>query len=307
MNYAPIALFVYNRPEHTKNILDSLAKNKLSKESSLYIYCDGIKEKASKADVEKIKKVHEIVSKENRFENVIINKKDKNIGLSKSIVAGVTEIINKHKQIIVLEDDLIVSRHFLHFMNIALQAYKENKKVGTIAGCNFFANGKKFPNSFFLPITSSWGWATWDDRWKEYTNDNETLFKKIKESDKLFEIFTAYGSYPYECLMHKQINGKVDSWAISWHAVHTLNSWITCYPNHSMVNHIESENATHAKINIKPPLSKKEITPLSNNTNIDEKALEAMILGFSKKGNYFGVPKSKYQIINKIKGYFYKI
>lgn len=37
-NLAPIILFVYNRPWHTQQTLDALAKNELAKESILYIY-----------------------------------------------------------------------------------------------------------------------------------------------------------------------------------------------------------------------------------------------------------------------------
>ena len=40
---APIAFFAYNRPEHTRLALESLAKNDLAAQSLLWIYIDGPK------------------------------------------------------------------------------------------------------------------------------------------------------------------------------------------------------------------------------------------------------------------------
>ncbi len=50
---APIALFVYNRPEHTRRTLAFLQKNLLADESRLFIYSDA---PADESDREKVKK-----------------------------------------------------------------------------------------------------------------------------------------------------------------------------------------------------------------------------------------------------------
>ena len=38
--YAPILLFVYNRPEHTRRVIESLQANAEAAESELFIYAD---------------------------------------------------------------------------------------------------------------------------------------------------------------------------------------------------------------------------------------------------------------------------
>ncbi len=44
---APIALFVYNRIDHTKQTIQALQNNYLAKDSELFIFSDGWKDKSS--------------------------------------------------------------------------------------------------------------------------------------------------------------------------------------------------------------------------------------------------------------------
>ena len=54
-NLAPIALFVYNRPQHTERTVKFLQQNELAADSRLFIFSDGPK---SSADEEKVKEEH---------------------------------------------------------------------------------------------------------------------------------------------------------------------------------------------------------------------------------------------------------
>ena len=289
---APIALFAYNRPLHTKAVLDSLALNIEAKDSILYVFCDGTKENATSDILAKIEEVRNIVKSENRFKEVIIEVQKSNKGLANSIIDGVTKVVNIHKKIIVLEDDLILSPFFLDYMNDSLIRYKTYNKVAQIGGCNFYACGNQYPQTFFLPIPDCWGWATWKDRWDFFNSDAVYLLNEIK-SKKLEFKFDGYGSYDMMTMLEKQAKGIGNSWAIRWQAVCILNDWLTLYPSPSMANHIESSEATHANVNICPPLSLKkqdfetiEIIELPN-------LAEAMKIGLSGLGNNYGGKKQK--------------
>jgi hypothetical protein len=50
-NLAPIALFVYNRPEHTRRTTSYLQKNLLADESRLFIFSDAPRSEKEKAKV----------------------------------------------------------------------------------------------------------------------------------------------------------------------------------------------------------------------------------------------------------------
>ena len=59
---APIALFIYNRPLHTKQTLDALVKNNLANKSKLFIFCDGPKKEANKQTLNLIKEARIIAN-----------------------------------------------------------------------------------------------------------------------------------------------------------------------------------------------------------------------------------------------------
>ena len=105
-NLAPIVLFTYNRPWHTKQTIEALQKNELAKESELFIFSDGGKDEAS---WEKVNEVRDYLKTTNGFKKVILTFQDKNIGLADSIISGVTKIVNQYGKIIVLEDDIVTS------------------------------------------------------------------------------------------------------------------------------------------------------------------------------------------------------
>ena len=157
MSLAPIVLFVYNRPEHTRKTVKALQDNDLTDESILYIFSDAAK---NDDEVENVEKVREYIRTISGFKQIIIIEREKNYGLANSIISGVTEIVNKYGKIIVLEDDLVTSKYFLSFMNDALEIYKDENKVICIHGY-IYPIKSELPETFFIKGADCWGWATW--------------------------------------------------------------------------------------------------------------------------------------------------
>ena len=247
MSLAPIVLFIYNRPELTRMTLEALAENELAGDSTLYIYCDGAKSSATKEEINLISEARKVVKERKWCGEVIVKESEVNLGLAKSIISGVTEIVNQYGRVIVLEDDLETSPYFLKFMNDSLSVYENNMKVISVGACNFFGNDKQvIPETFFIPIPDCWGWATWKDRWALFESDSNKLYEELKNKN-LMDTFNLHGNYPFEEMLKKQINGKVNSWAIRWQAVAYLNNMLALYPLKSMTIHKYSDNATHAK------------------------------------------------------------
>jgi len=163
MSLAPIVLFVYNRPEHTRQTIDALQKNDLAQESELFVYSDGTKNEKA---LPQVNKVREMVRRISGFKKVTVIERDRNWGLAANIIDGVTHVVGKYGTVIVLEDDLITSRNFLRFMNEALAVYKKEGAVYSITGHSFTDDVKDIDSSYFLAFTSSWGWATWEEKWR---------------------------------------------------------------------------------------------------------------------------------------------
>lgn len=229
---APIILFVYNRPNHTKAVIDALKKNELASRSELFIFSDGPKNEASSNDV---KKVRDYLKTINGFKKIKITEREKNYGLAGSVIAGVTEVLDERGRAVILEDDLVVSPYFLKYMNEALDLYESDEAVASIHGYIYPVDD--LPKTFFIRGADCWGWATWKRAWSIFEPDGSRLLKELKKK-KLAKEFDFYGTHPYVRMLEDQILGLNDSWAIRWYASAFLSEKFTLYPGRSLVKNI---------------------------------------------------------------------
>ncbi len=249
MNFTPIILFAYNRPKHLEATLQALSENEEAAQSILYIYCDGAKANADDTLLQNITAVQTIAKNENRFKQVIVKIQVNNKGLANSVIEGVSEVIAIHKKIIVLEDDLIVGKQFLNYMNTALEKYETEENVKQISGHCYPLEYYTLENkSYFLPFTTSWGWATWQRAWFQFEK-NANGFEKLKLDSKLKFKFNIDGIYPYTEMLINQIENKtIDSWAIRWYWSVFKNNGLVLFPDNSLINNIGFDiEATHTK------------------------------------------------------------
>jgi hypothetical protein len=246
MNPAPIALFVYNRPWHTQQTLEALERNDMAKDSLLYVFADGPKAGADEQALQNIQAVRNLVNSKPWCKQVELLEKKENSGLANSIIAGITEVVNKHGRVIVMEDDLVTSPFFLTFMNEMLELYKDEEKVISIHGYTYPAKIKTNQPSFFLKGADCWGWATWQRGWKLFEPDAGKLLAQIKSSGKKYD-FDFFNSYGYTKMLQDQVEGKVNSWAIRWYAAAFLKNRYTLYPSKTLARNIGLDNSgTHA-------------------------------------------------------------
>jgi len=233
MNYSPIVLFTYNRPWHTKKTIESLQKNELASESILYIYSDAPKNEQA---VEEVKKVREYIRTVKGFKDIKIIEREKNYGLAKSIIDGVTTTIKKYGRIIVLEDDLITSPYFLNFMNEALEFYKDKKKVWHISGWNYPINDNGLGDVFLWRVMNCWGWATWNDRWSFYEKNVDKIINEFSSKD--IKRFNLDGAEKFWDQIIANKKKKINTWAIFWYAIIFKNNGLCLNPTKTLVQNI---------------------------------------------------------------------
>ena len=211
---APIVVFVYNRVEHAKGVLTSLAKCPEAKDSVLYIFSDGPKnEKAA----EKVAAVREYIRSEevrSSFGEVNITESPVNKGLANSVISGVDQVIRQYGHVIVVEDDNVVARDFLDYMNRGLAFYRDNPKIWSLGG---YTLPIKIPEDyshdvFLMGRGSSYAWATWLDRWEtiDWEIKDYAQFKTDKKAQRRFDAFGNDASH----MLGSQMKGTIDSWAI---------------------------------------------------------------------------------------------
>lgn len=232
---APVVLFVYNRLEHTKKVLESLSKNILADKTDLFVFSDAAK---NEKGLEKVKHVREYIRRmdwREGFQNVTVVEADQNKGLAKSVIGGVTQILKKYGKVIVIEDDLILSPYFLKYMNGALEYYKDVSEIWSISGYSFpMKSLKKYPHDVFYSYRGcSWGWATWLDRWEKTDWDVKDYPKLV--ADKEWQKRFNRGGADLTGMLRMQMEGKINSWAIRWVFSQSNLEMYTVYPKNSYI------------------------------------------------------------------------
>jgi hypothetical protein len=230
MANAPIALFVYKRPEHTRRMLESLRQNPEADRSPVFAFCDGPRSEKDAAAVAEAR----AAVRASGLRDLRVVERPHNLGLARSVIAGVSAVCEEYGTAIVVEDDLILAPTFLSFMNAALETYRDVPSVHSVSGYMFPVDLADLGlDAVFLPLTSSWGWATWQRAWKAFA-PGERSHAAIAADPALRQRFDV-GGYPFFSMLEAQLRGKVDSWGIRWYATVFLQNGLTLFPARSLV------------------------------------------------------------------------
>jgi len=248
---APVVLFVYNRPEHTRKTVEALSRNPMAASTELFIFSDAPKnEKASNA-VRQVRDYIRTLSDTKLFKSVTITEAPQNKGLANSIINGVSQVLEQHHQVIVLEDDLITAPGFLTYMNDALTFYENEPSVGSISAFTYPVKALKHykHDVYFTGKGECWGWATWEDRWMptDWDMKDYDTFMASPTQQRTFNKL----QYDLTDMLADQYNGKINSWAVRW--VYSLfrRQLLTVYPSETLVyNEGFDGSGTHCKAGI---------------------------------------------------------
>lgn len=236
---SPILIFSYNRPKHLQRTLESLLANPLAKDSKLFAFSDGPKSTEDEANIAEIR---DYLRKVSGFAEITLEFSEENKGLAKSIIEGVGKVINEYGSVIVLEDDLLVSKDFLEFMNKGLEFYKNEKTVGSISGYSFLLEQCEAAGELNLvQRISSWAWGTWKDRWENVDWDMQD-FETFKNDKSQIDAFKNAGQDVW-AMIQKQQKGIINSWAIRWTYHHFKHGMYCLVPKYSKVKNIGTDGS----------------------------------------------------------------
>lgn len=238
----PVVLFVFLRPEHTRSTLEALSRNFLSSSVALYIYSDGPR---SDEEIKLVEEVRAICMETWPFFSVSRVESATNIGLANSIIKGVSETLSRHDSAIVLEDDILTSRNFLDFMHQALSFYKGNKSIANVSGFSTYLGDSVDATDFYLsPRLSSWGWATWRDRWEMINWDTRAASSDLRNWKQRIRM-RSVGS-DFSSMLDAQVKGKIDSWAVRFLYFQWKHGLVSVAPTRSKCQNFGfDESATH--------------------------------------------------------------
>jgi hypothetical protein len=230
---APVALFTFNRPYHTRRTVESLLANPGSEQTDLVIFSDGPR---NESDANAVAEVREYLHSIEGFRKVTIVERETNMGLADSIIGGVTEVVEVHGRVVVVEDDMVTSPRFLRYMNDALERYEAEERVMHVSGYMFPIGHADLAQTFFLRVMLCWGWGTWARAWSCYARDAESIDRKF--SAEMRREFNLSDSNDFWGQLQANREGTIDTWAVFWYANIFLRNGLCLNPAASLVHNI---------------------------------------------------------------------
>lgn len=231
--YYPVAIFCYNRPNHLSKMLKSIERNEERIHTKAYFFIDGAKDDEDKIEVSK---TLEVVKSCNYFKEKIIINREKNFGMQKNVISGISEVLRENEAVIILEDDLKFSKYYLDFMNEALNFYKPYENVWQINAWSYpnyvsFSKKTKVSNQM-----SSWGMGLYKDKWEVFAGDEHNLTNKIAKKDadykKKFDFENGY-AWLREIELNEE--GRISTFSCFWYQCIFINHGVTIFPGKSLV------------------------------------------------------------------------
>ncbi|HEV2295338.1 MAG TPA: glycosyltransferase [Tepidisphaeraceae bacterium] len=249
--FAPVALFGYNRPDHLAKTVEHLRANLFADQTDLYLFSDAAKDAAAEPGVRAVRRLaHEVVG----FRSVTVVERQKNWGLRRSLISGVSQVASEHGMVVVVEDDIVTSPHFLRYMNEALRFYTDFETVGSVSAYappTVTAKAQLRPgDTFFHYRVNCWGWATWWSRWRRANWEPENWQRYLEQRGAA--ALLARGGSDLPNMFRDSMEGRNQSWMARWYYNCFLHGMLTLYPGESLVDNIGfDDTGVHCRGNVR--------------------------------------------------------
>ena len=237
MALIPIVLFAYARPDHLRRTLDCLRENQVP---LIYAFSDGPRTPDKAIAVAEVRQMLRAID----WCKLELCERETNLGLGRSILTGVTEVLTKHDAAIIFEDDLVCVPGTYDYLCAALEHYRDDRRVMSVTG---WTHPKVTPSDitdqpYFDGRAECWVWGTWNRAWKGMETDAKTLMEKCNTQG--IDIYR-YGA---DLVDMAKIEMESNIWAVRLLYWHILNGGLCLRPPWSMVEHIGfAADATNAR------------------------------------------------------------
>ncbi len=230
---APVIVFAYKRRNHIERLFASLVRDELAAQSEVFVFVDGARGDADREAVEQVRRYVRELEQTAPFRALHAEISEENKGLARSIIGGVSRIMERYGRAIIIEDDVVVADHFLTYMNDALNFYEHDPHIWSVGAFSFVRHfpADYAPEVFFTQRSSSYAWASWRDRWEKIDWDvrDHAAFRRslLRRRD-----FNRWGS-DRSTMLDAQMAGRVNSWAIRFDYAMWKNAMYNVVPRWS--------------------------------------------------------------------------
>ena len=242
----PVVLLVFNRPALTRHMLERVRQ---MQPSVVLVVADGPRPGVA-TDQVNCDRVRSLVRRSLDWgPQVLFNHAERNMGCCDRVSSGLTWAFEHVEEAIILEDDCIPHASFFPFCEEMLDRWRDEPRVGTIAGNNVLP--RAFPQSFsyyFSRYPQCWGWATWRRAWARF-DINMTRWRELDESKWLSRQFADPEVAKYWTRIFRAAYRRaIDTWSFRWFLTSWLHELLAVTPRTNLVENIGfGAGATHTK------------------------------------------------------------
>lgn len=296
MKYAPVIIGTHDRYEHLRKCIESLAKNTLANETILII---GIDYPAAPNYIEKNNKIIEYSKCITGFKNVIIHRREKNIGGFENFGRLREFAFKMSDRVIISEDDNIFHSQFLNYINNGLELYKDDDNVFSICGYNYSVLEESMDrdDTLFLQVFSGWGTGIWRDKFNAMPFEKNTYNYLLKSINKILKVNHAVGMHVLANYMHALKRDAI--YGDTWISLYLCEKNKYClFPQSSLVRNIGHDGSgVHCRIN--ESLNNQNILNPHEVIQVYRKKREVLVNHRDKLNGHFklNLPRTALQII----------
>jgi len=238
---APVAFFIFNRPDLTARVFAEIAR---AKPSMLLVVADGPR---SSEEQRKCAEARSIIDQVDWDCEVRTNYSDVNLGCKRRMSSGLDWVFDQCEEAIILEDDCLPDPSFFPFCVELLERFRNDKRIAMISGDNFQLGRKRTKHSYYFSrYMHVWGWASWRRAWRHYDVEMKR-WPALRKTPWLMTMVENAAQLEYwRGIFDDGFSGKIDTWDYQWFfACWTQNS-VAIVPSSNLVSNIGfGESATH--------------------------------------------------------------
>lgn len=247
MFQTPILFLIFNRPDTTKLVFESIRS---IKPANLYIAADGARKDKEGEHIlcSETRSIIDSIDWECKIKTLFRNE---NLGCKIAVSSAIDWFFENEEQGIILEDDCLPSQSFYHYCETLLDFYKNSERIMHISGNNF-QDGITRGNAsyYFSKYNHIWGWATWKRAWKTYDVNMSALPKAIEEN--FFNQMLSKNEKKFWLSHFKDIQlGNKNTWDYQTFLNQWLHHGLTVIPNKNLVTNIGFGGGTNTAIEVK--------------------------------------------------------
>lgn len=228
MMNTPVLLITFNRPDHTRRVLERILE---AKPQELYVFQDGARE-GNANDVAKCAEVRQVIDTlwDNYLSHAVAeNEKqqprlhryysDINLGCGPGPVTAISWFFEHVEMGIVMEDDCLPTSTIFAFYERLLEIYKDDKRISLITGTNALSKWCSWKSAYLFSKTGGMTmgcWASWRRAWNMFDWRIESWHNPInKEKLRLFIDDSLYKQW-VPLLDDIVANPPCDAWDYQW-------------------------------------------------------------------------------------------